>query len=167
MGEGLLDYDGDPIDSAGGGSMTTIQWTDRTWNPVRGCSRVSLESKMLDQPLRWRKPSRVFVSSMSDLFHESLSDEEIAAVFGVMSACPQHTFEVLTKRPHRMVKWFEWVSKLECDPSTECHWAALERDGDDNIIHSRSEGDRVWPLQNVWLFVSAEPLLDSIAGGAK
>ncbi len=126
---------------------TKIEWTDKTWNPVRGCSRVSpgcdhcyamrvahrfsdeirtkagvkpapyrgltvLRSstakrpgvdwsgvvrfvpEMLGEPLRWRKPQRVFVNSMSDLFHESLSNEEIAAVFGVMAACPQHTFQV-------------------------------------------------------------------------
>jgi protein gp37 len=55
-------------------------------------------------------PRRIFVNSMSDLFHESLTNEQIAAVFGVMAACPQHTFQVLTKRARRMREWFEWLA---------------------------------------------------------
>jgi protein gp37 len=64
---------------------------------------------MLDAPLRWRRPRMVFVNSMSDLFHESVTNEQIAAVFGIMAACPQHTFQVLTKRARRMREWFEWI----------------------------------------------------------
>ncbi len=133
---------------------TSISWTDATWNPVRGCSRVSdgclncyamgqahrfsgpgkpydglttirsgkvdwtgvarLVPSALAEPLRWRKPQRVFVNSMSDLFHHSLTDEEIAAVFGVMAACPHLTFQVLTKRPDRMLAWFKWVGSGAC-----------------------------------------------------
>ena len=126
-----------------GESVTGIQWTDETWNPVRGCRRVSegcrncyaekmaarlvrmgtyspalLDSKgrwsgvfeerseLLTKPLRWRKPRRVFVNSMSDLFGEDVSDAYIAAVFGVMAASPRHTFQVLTKRPERAAAWF-------------------------------------------------------------
>lgn len=120
---------------------TGIAWTDCTWNPVRGCSRVSegcrncyaekiaarfcgepespfytfarqsparwtgkveLVPDKLEEPLHWRKPRRVFVNSMSDLFHEKLSDRDIAAVFGVMAACPHLTFQVLTKRPENI-----------------------------------------------------------------
>lgn len=127
---------------------TAIEWTDETWNPIRGCSRVSEGCRncyaeqqaarivrmgdgkptpydglvklvgpdkeprwtgvvsfvpdVLSVPLRRRKPTRYFVNSMSDLFHEALSNEQIAAVFGVMAACPQHTFQCLTKRPARM-----------------------------------------------------------------
>lgn len=124
---------------------STIEWTDATWNPVRGCSRVSpgclncyaekvatrfsdpgqpfhlfadrlpkphwtgkvdlVESHLMD-PLKWRKPKRIFVNSMSDLFHEGLSDEQIDRVFAVMALCPQHTFQVLTKRPERMLEFF-------------------------------------------------------------
>jgi protein gp37 len=197
-------------------SMTTIEWTDRTWNPVRGCSRVSagcdhcyamgqahrfsgpgkpyeglttirrgkvdwagrarLVPEMLDQPLKWKKPARIFVNSMSDLFHESLSNEEIAAVFGVMAACPQHTFQVLTKRPKRMAEWFKWVTEefadLEGDvgervPDT----SSVEGSGcvllAARILHpyvaSSEPGFREsmlkeapWPLPNVWLGVSVE-----------
>lgn len=126
---------------------TSIEWTDATWNPVVGCSRVSAGcmncyaerfahrgmaeqhrgltqlsssgpqwtgevrflSEKLGEPLHWRKPRKVFVNSMSDLFHDSLSNEQIAAVFGVMASAPSHTFQVLTKRPRRMLDWFEWV----------------------------------------------------------
>ena len=68
-----------------------------------------LWAKDLDMPLRLRKPSRIFVCDMGDLFYEEVPDEQIAAVFGVMAACPQHTFQVLTKRPERMREWFRWV----------------------------------------------------------
>jgi protein gp37 len=119
-----------------------ISWTDRTWGPVRGCSRVSegcrhcyaeqvaarfagpgqpyeglakkvggearwtgevrfIEEHLAD-PLKWRKPRRIFVNSMSDLFHEKLTDEQIDRVFAVMALAPQHTYQVLTKRPERM-----------------------------------------------------------------
>jgi protein gp37 len=133
---------------------TKIEWTDATWNPVRGGSRVSegcrncyaerqavrfsrhideipgpaigqksepfhgfvkstpqgprwtgrveLIPEKLDEPLRWREPRRVFVNSMSDLFHESLPDDAIAQVFAVMLLAPRHTFQILTKRPKRM-----------------------------------------------------------------
>lgn len=123
---------------------TPIQWTDATWNPVRGCSRVSpgctncyamrqahrfsgkgqayegltrLTARgpvwtgavravpaMLCQPLHWMRPRRVFVNSMSDLFHESLPDDFIRDVFSVMASCGYlgHVFQVLTKRPERM-----------------------------------------------------------------
>ena len=121
---------------------TKIEWTDETWNPTRGCSRVSegcrncyaerqayrfsdysepfhgfveyknrhpswtgkvelIESK-LDEPLHWKKPRRIFVNSMSDLFHEALSDEAIAQVWAVMNNTPQHTYQILTKREKNM-----------------------------------------------------------------
>jgi len=66
---------------------------------------------MLGAPLKWRKPSRVFVNSMSDLFHPSLSNEEIAAVFAVMASCGQHTFQILTKQPKRAADWFRWFAR--------------------------------------------------------
>lgn len=128
------------------GAETSIEWTDKTWNPVTGCTKVSegcrncyadrLHTRFykghqkgspvppcyqtpftqvmtwpdkLKLPLRWRKPSRIFVNSMSDLFHKDVPFEFIAAVWGVMAACPQHTFQVLTKRPERAVEFFEWL----------------------------------------------------------
>ncbi len=194
-------------------SSTKIQWTNRTWNPTRGCSRVSpgcehcyaerqaarfagagkligngvapqLQSKpgpyhglvrrgkqgarwtgkvvlvpeKLSEPLRWRKPCRVFVNSMSDLFHESLSNEEIAAVFGIMAACPQHTFQILTKRSKRMREWFAWIEGRRAKQGDNC--AAVEC-----LMHAQHADSKVpciaskslsWPLPNVWLGVSAE-----------
>jgi protein gp37 len=201
-------------------TYSKIEWTDKTWNPTRGCSRkstgcehcfaerqayrfsgpgmpyeglvtlgrhgpqwtgkVALVPEMLAAPLSWRKPARVFVNSMSDLFHEELSNEEIAAVFGVMAACPQHTFQCLTKRARRMREWFEWVASLGPPPSFVCETEASNRIDVDCL-------NAPWPLENVHLgvsvenqhyaderipdllvtpaavrFVSAEPLLESI-----
>jgi len=109
---------------------TSIEWTDATWSPVTGCTKVSAGCKhcyaegvaerfwgerkftdvrchpeRLEAPLHWRKPRRVFVNSMSDLFHEDVPDEFIDRVFAVMALAPQHTFQVLTKRPERMRAW--------------------------------------------------------------
>lgn len=175
-------------------SATGIEWTDVTWNPLRGCSRVSpgcercyaekiaerfsgpgqpfegyasrgqgwsrkvsLVVDKLTEPLHWKKPRKIFVNSMSDLFHESVPDEEIAAIFGVMAACPHHIFQVLTKRERRMAQWFAWVAGHGVDPWTECHAAALAADPD-NSVHARSEAapGRPWPLPNVHLGVSVE-----------
>src|SRR6185369_50395 len=122
-----------------------IEWTDATWNPVRGCSVVSegcrncyamavaarfsgpgmpyeglayrngsgahwtgetrLIQDRLEDPLRWRAPRRIFVNSMSDLFHESLTETQIQNVFCVMEPARRHVFQVLTKRPQRMLNF--------------------------------------------------------------
>lgn len=160
-------------------NVTSISWTDLSWNPVRGCSRVSegcrncyaermaarfagpdepftmfarrtpsgprwtgkveLVEKHLADPLKWRKPRKIFVNSMSDLFHEALPDEAIDRVFAVMVLCRQHTFQVLTKRPERMR---EYCSAL--------HTA-------NNDERQQRIGQRyTWPLPNVWLGVSVE-----------
>jgi protein gp37 len=165
--------------------MTSIEWTDVTWNPVRGCSRVSpgcencyaerqairmsglggsyeglvrigktgpvwtgdvrFVSEILGEPLRWKKPRRVFVNSMSDLFHSSVTNEEIAAVFGIMAACPQHQFQILTKRAKRMHSWFQWAS--DTAP------AVLHTHGPHAVLSALMSR---WPLPNVHLLVSVE-----------
>lgn len=121
------------------GDDSGIEWTDATWNPLTGCTKVSegcrncyairmarrmdgqgvgydgtttggpnwsgqinLLHERLDQPLRWTKPRRVFVNSMSDLFHPDVPTSFIDKVWGVMAASPEHIFQVLTKRPDRM-----------------------------------------------------------------
>jgi protein gp37 len=117
----------------------------------------------LDAPLHWRKPRRVFVNSMSDLFHEDVPDEYIAAVFGVMAAAPQHTFQVLTKRAERMARWVRWLegtAQAEASADAghqwwrvwECLRAAKEILGDE----LRGAGTQSWPLPNVWIGVSVE-----------
>ena len=181
------------------GDRTQIEWTDATWNPVRGCSRVSegcrncyaerqairmagegkpyeglvtstpngprwtgevrLVPELLDQPIRWQRPRRIFVNSMSDLFHPSVPFKFIAAVFGVMAKAPHHTFQVLTKRPERAVEFFSWLGSLEAGAG-EGHWHI----GPDLVCMSyaaphcaaASDPEPPWPLPNVWLGTSIE-----------
>ena len=113
-------------------SQSTIEWTDATWNPVRGCTKISpgckycyaetfaerfrgvpghpyergfdlrLVPEKLTEPLRWGKPRMIFVNSMSDLFHERVPDEYILKVAEVMTVANWHVFQVLTKRSERM-----------------------------------------------------------------
>lgn len=132
------------------------QWTgqSRLWTPS------------LDLPLRTRKPSRIFVADMGDLFYEEVSDEEIAAIFGVMAACPRHTFQVLTKRADRMRRWFEWVAEASRDrfvgPALAEHAACWyqrhdQRSTADLLFRSADlAAGRPWPLPNVHLGVSVE-----------
>ncbi|MCU1325625.1 MAG: hypothetical protein JWN34_995 [Bryobacterales bacterium] len=75
----------------------------------RWTGKVELIEKSLTLPLKWKKPKRIFVNSLSDLFHEGLTDERIDRVFAVMALCPQHTFQVLTKRPERMLEYLSSV----------------------------------------------------------
>lgn len=154
---------------------TGIEWTEATWNPVTGCSKVSQGCKhcyaerdwarlsanpktvyfgrpftdvmchpeRLDQPLRWTKPRRIFVNSMSDLFHEDVPDDFLPDVFAVMAVAKQHTFQILTKRHVRMHEvlndgvFFEAV-----------------------VCSARGYGVELkthdWPLQNVWIGISLE-----------
>lgn len=168
-------------------AQSSIEWTDKTWNPTRGCSRVGPEcdncyamhfahrfsnevmgkpgpykgltvmrpetakrpgvdwsgkvrlvEDALETPLSWRKPKRIFVDSMSDLFHEGLPDIAIDSVFGVMGACEDqergHTFQVLTKRADRMLDYM----------LTRGHRA----------WNSRRLGPDAFPPRNIWLGVS-------------
>lgn len=114
---------------------------------------------ILTQPLRWRKPRRIFVNSMGDLFHENVPDEWIDKAFAVMAICPQHTFQVLTKRPERMREYIQrWKPAKSGHPhDPQDHYPYFTRDGLD--ANKRPRGERLyhtWPLPNVWLGVSAE-----------
>ena len=162
---------------------TKIEWTDATWNPVTGCTKVSQGCKhcyaerdwqrlqhlprfkgraftdvvchpeRLDQPIRWAKPRRIFVNSMSDLFHEEVPTGFIDEVFAVMALATQHTFQVLTKRPERMRDYM-------LDPAMNNRFGMARARIFD--AHSVCDCD-VWmsgqqfrPLPNVWLGVSVE-----------
>src|SRR5512142_651830 len=115
-------------------ATSNIEWTDATWNPVRGCTKISpgckhcyaeafaerfrgveghpyeqgfdlrLVPQKLGEPLRWRTPKMVFVNSMSDLFHDDVPDEYVEAVARVMMKADWHTYQVLTKRSERMAE---------------------------------------------------------------
>lgn len=126
----------------------------------------------LATPLGWKRPRRIFVNSMSDLFHEALAFDDIAAIFGVMAATPQHTFQVLTKRPERARAFFDWILRQDTPsatmPSTlgltHAVWCALRAeaqhhpDGDSGPLHTNhcADIDGPWPLPHVWLGVSVE-----------
>lgn len=143
----------------------------------RWTGEVRFVEEALAKPLGWRKPRRVFVNSMSDLFHEGVTNEQIAAVFGIMAACPQHTFQVLTKRPERACAWFEAMGDCrgfmhgpigkvwEKFEALDAALAALAWNGiaaRDLILNGAPQtiGDACsivsWPLPNVWLGVSVE-----------
>lgn len=122
----------------------------RTSGPGFG---VSVHPSALDQPLRWTRGRRIFVNSMSDLFHDEISDEFIVRVFAVMALAPQHTFQVLTKRHGRMRS----LLNREDFRQNVAHEAS-ERSGEPPfdpcpIFHHVLDA---WPLPNVWLGVSAE-----------
>lgn len=143
------------------GDKTGINWADASWNPL-WTGEVRAAPDKLDQPIRWKRPRRIFVNSMSDLFHESVSNQDIAAIFGVMAAAPQHTFLTLTKRAKRMREWFEWYDaevvrlNAESDPMWPAEHYAIERLGEENVPE-RFWGDySEWPLPNVHVGVSVE-----------
>lgn len=127
----------------------------------RWTGRTAFLPERLSQPLSWRKPRRIFPCSMGDLFHESVSNEQIAAVFGIMAGCPQHTFQVLTKRADRMREWFRWIARepvslpaATTGPARGALWHAWNIGVEACVpSHHRPWG---WPLPNVWLGVTAE-----------
>ena len=94
------------------GIVTKMSFTDESFDdPIGWDGRAYFMPHKLEEPFHWRKPRRIFVCSMSDLFHESLSNEQIAAVHGVMALTPQHRYIVLTKRPERATDWIPTRSR--------------------------------------------------------
>jgi protein gp37 len=158
---------------------SAIEWTDATWNPVTGCTKVSQGCKncyaerdwarlsanpksvyylrkftdvavhpaRLEAPLRWSKPRRIFVNSMSDLFHEVVPDAFLDKVFAVMALSQSHTFQVLTKRPHRMLKYLSQqpLARRRWEDEVRCMQAGELRGCSPPPV-----------LPNVWLGVSVE-----------
>ncbi|MDE0681280.1 MAG: phage Gp37/Gp68 family protein [Candidatus Poribacteria bacterium] len=169
-----------------------IEWTESTWNPVRGCTRVSegcrfcyaeriaarfsgkgmayeglakntkagprwtqkviLVPELLNAPLKWKKPRRIFVNSMSDLFHEKVELSDIQKVFAVMEKADKHQFQILTKRAKRLLKF---NSTLPWPPNV---WMGVSVE-DENVI------DRIEALRQTDAhikFLSLEPLLGAL-----
>lgn len=160
-------------------TQSNIEWTEMTWNPVTGCSKVSagckhcyaetmakrlkamavyryrkgfnvtLQPDLIDAPLKWKQPRVVFVNSMSDLFHEKIPLEYIQQVFATMVQCPQHTFQILTKRSERLrtvARSLPWARNIWMGVSVE----------DERVMH------RINDLQDVPAairFLSCEPLI--------
>jgi len=161
-----------------------IEWTQATWNPVTGCTRLSpgcarcyamtfaerfrgvpghpyeqgfdlkLWPERLDLPLRWRRPRLVFVNSMSDLFHEEVPEAFIQAVFWTMREAPQHTFQVLTKRADRLA---ELAPRIDWPENV---WMGV------SIENRRfvTRADRLRTVRAAIRFISAEPLLGPLEG---
>lgn len=162
-----------------------IEWTDATWNPTVGCTKVSpgcdhcyaetfvsrfagskgfplpfdemllRGERFLNLPLTWREPRKVFVNSLSDLFHADVPDAFIGRVFAVMAACPQHTFQLLTKRHGRMKAW---VTKYQPDPLPNV-WLGVSVE-DQQWANTRIPALLDTPAAVRW--ISAEPLLGPV-----
>lgn len=116
--------------------------------------RVNVDPSSLIAPLEWRKPKRIFVNSMSDLFHSAVPDSFIQRVWEVMTECPQHHFQVLTKRPERMAELIA-CQTISTSPNV---WLGTS-------VESEEVADRVRHLltiKNATLFVSFEPLIGKI-----
>ena len=161
-----------------------IEWTEATWNPVTGCTKISqgckncyadrmsrrlqamgvvkyrdgfsvaMHPQVLGDPLRWRKPRLVFVNSMSDLFHQAVPTSFIEAVFGVMNEAAHHTFQVLTKRPSR-VRLLN--SRLRWTPNI---WLGTSIESE----HWLSRLDSLRETDARTKFLSLEPLLGPLPG---
>jgi protein gp37 len=159
-----------------------IEWTDATWNPVTGCTKISpgckhcyaerlahrlermgqrnylngfkltLQPQMLDLPLRWKSPRRIFVNSMSDLFHQDVPLEFVKRVFDVMARAHWHQFQVLTKRADRL-----------CELSSHLPWPSNVWQG--VSVESERYLDRIDALRRAGAavkFLSLEPLLEAL-----
>ena len=132
---------------------------------------IYLDEKTLPTPLKWKKPRKIFVCSMTDLFGDWVSDEMLDRIFAVMSLCPQHTFQVLTKRPARMREYISLGDRDRVIEGAVLAWHDSQKSNGYKLSNSltmhplkvaeslRMRGDRHvynWPLRNVWLGVTAE-----------
>lgn len=161
------------------GETSSIEWTDATWNPVTGCTKVSpgcahcyaetfaerfrgvqghpfergfdlvLRPERLDAPLSWKRPRRIFVNSMSDLFHEDVPDRFIYAVFDTMRRAQWHQFQVLTKRPQRAA---QMASRLPWPPNV---WLGTSIE----LQRWAWRADAIRQVPAAVRFLSCEPLL--------
>jgi protein gp37 len=168
-------------------SHSDIEWTDATWNPVRGCTKVSpgcthcyaetfaerfrgvpghpyeqgfdprLVSEKLAEPLRWGKPRMIFVNSMSDLFHEDVPDDYIARVTRVMELANWHTYQVLTKRSERLRDLLQ--TDLRSVAALRHVWWGVSVE---NRHHGLPRIDHLRAAPAAVRFLSVEPLLEEL-----
>jgi len=181
--------------------MSKIQWTEKTWNPITGCTKVSegcahcyaegvanrfwgdrkfgdvqFHPDRLNQPLRRKKPTMYFVNSMSDLFHEAVTDEHLDQIFAVMALTQHHTYQVLTKRPERMLEYFRekefmssshlsgrgvWASEMAdfaCENLRGFFWVKRggEEPSSDHVYDPLMAATSAGHLPNCWLGVTCE-----------
>lgn len=162
--------------------LSSIEWTDATWNPVTGCSKVSTgclncyaermakrlkamgvarysdgfnvktHDDLIEVPLKWKSPRVIFVNSMSDLFHEKVPDHYIKLIFEIMNSCPQHTFQVLTKRSQRLNELsykLRWTHNI---------WMGVSVENADAAYRIRDLAETNARVK----FISCEPLLGPI-----
>jgi protein gp37 len=134
------------------GNEHYIGLTKKVGNEIRWTGEVRFVESALDLPLRWKKPRRIFVNSMSDLFHESVKDEWIAAIFAVMFLAGHHTYQILTKRPERMRNWMQWLMRQPDQAGVLLD--ALGDLGVDAKVGRAALGP--WPKPHIWLGVSVE-----------
>jgi protein gp37 len=167
-------------------SSTQIEWTDATWNPVTGCTKITpgcdfcyaerfserfrgvvghpfengfdlkLRPERLEQPLAWRKPRRIFVNSMSDLFHKKVPRTFIDSVFDTMEAADWHTFQVLTKRSSLMARYLH--SRYGAGKAPSHIWLGVSVEDAKNAIRVKHLSSAAASVK----FVSFEPLLASV-----
>ena len=161
---------------------TKIEWTEMTWNPITGCTKISsgckncyaermskrlqamgqfryrngfkltLQPQALDEPYQWKRSRVVFVNSMSDLFHENVPLSYIKDVFEVMKKCPQHQFQILTKRSNRLKQlapYLEWSPNI---------WMGVSVENDDFTFRI----DHLRFVPAITRFISIEPFLGPI-----
>ncbi len=161
---------------------TKIEWTESTWNPISGCTKISrgcdncyaekmayrlqamgtkgyenafevtLHPEALEKPLKLKKPQMIFVNSMSDIFHDKVPDEFIFQIFDVMNRAHWHTFQVLTKRPKRLESL---NAKLKW---SENIWMGVSIESNDYI----KRADSLRKCDAKTKFFSIEPLIDSV-----
>ena len=161
---------------------TKIEWTDKTWNPITGCTKISagcancyaeimskrlqamkqdkykngfiltMHNNVLDEPIKWKKPQTIFVCSMSDLFHENVPFSFIDKVVETIKSTPQHNYQILTKRANRMAEYFS--DKI----IPKNAWLGVTVD----IASSKSRIDFLRNLNAPIKFLSCEPLLEDL-----
>ena len=163
-------------------NKTRIEWADATWNPITGCTpisegcehcyaarmakrlagrhgypkndpfRVTFHSDRLEEPLHWKKPRKIFVCSMGDLFHEDVPREWMFAVLATMAITPSHTYLILTKRPDHMREVLQEV--YDAVPGGGWDFALWDQWRQKTLAHDHEQPGL--PLPNVWLGVTAE-----------